>query len=406
VGAGPPAAASLRVVRGGALTHLTVTGRVPEELAPLTSQPLSKTPANANDSREAAGAPPSSQPGEPGQDLLDGLIVDGSRGQYRVETAAGALICTIRGRLRKQLEYPTSASGSKSVRKVTVKPHDPVAVGDRVRVLATGGGTGVIEAVTARVGGAFSRDDPDPAGGRLTSVAGIEQVIAVFAARDPEPHLRMLDRFLVLAESQSLAAIIVLNKVDLGVEPWLAERLRVYRAAGYPVIEASAELGLGVEDLRARLAGRVSALMGPSGVGKSSLLNALEPELGLRVSAIGATTHKGRHTTTGTRLIPLAGPRGGAIADTAGIRALALDDAARGTLDRCFPEFRPYLGACRFATCAHLAEPGCAVKAAVAAGRIHRERYTSYARMANHWSDVTLADWERGEEEPLPQPLP
>ncbi len=343
---------------------------------------------------------------ETNTNLLDGLIVDGSRGQYRVETAAGTLVCTIRGRLRKQLEYPTSASGGRSVRKVTVKGHDPVAVGDRVRVLATGSGTGVIEAVLARAGGAFTRGDPDPGRGRITAGAGIEQVIAGFAAREPEPHLRMLDRFLVLAESQSLAAVICLNKVDLGIAPWLAERLRIYRAAGYPVVEASAELGLGVEELRARLAGRVSALMGPSGVGKSSLLNAREPELALRVSAIGATTHKGRHTTTGTWLVPLAGPRGGAIADTAGIRALALDEAARDTLDRWFPEFRPHLGACRFATCAHLREPDCAVKAAVAAGRVDRERYASYVRLRDHWSDESLADWERDDDEPLAQPLP
>jgi ribosome biogenesis GTPase / thiamine phosphate phosphatase len=372
-----------------------VNGLAPEELPALTSHQSDDIRSEA---LAPASVPPSSPPAEPRPDLLDGLIVDGSRGQYRVETSAGALLCTIRGRLRKQLEYPTSASGSKSVRKVTVKGHDPVSVGDRVRVLATGGGAGVIEVVLPRAGGAFSRDDPDRGGGRLTAVAGIEQVIAVFAARDPEPHLRMLDRFLVLAESQQLAAVICLNKVDLGIPPWLAERLRVYRAAGYPVIEASAELGLGVEDLRARLAGRVSALMGPSGVGKSSLLNALEPDLGLRVSAIGDTTHKGRHTTTGTRLIPLAGPRGGAIADTAGIRALALDDAARRTLARWFPEFRPYLRQCRYATCGHVREPDCAVKAAVKAGHIDRQRYESYARMTDHWSDVSLADWEREDD--------
>jgi ribosome biogenesis GTPase / thiamine phosphate phosphatase len=313
--------------------------------------------------------------------LADGLIVDGSRGQYRVETSDGLLTCTIRGRLRKQLEYPTSASGRKSVQKVVVKDKDPVAVGDRVRVLATGGGNGVIEEVIARAGGAFTRTDPDAGRSQIRSVAGLDQMIAVFAAREPAPHLRMLDRFLALAESQEIEAVICINKVDLGVELWLAERLAVYRAIGYPVLETSAELGIGLGALREQLAGRTSALLGPSGVGKSSLLNAIEPALGQRVSAVSGSTHKGRHTTTGTRMVRLEGPIGGYIADTSGIRALALSGSALSQLDWCFREFRPSLGGCHLSDCTHLHEPGCAVRAAVLKGAVDGQRYDGYRRM-------------------------
>ncbi|MBF6591582.1 MAG: ribosome small subunit-dependent GTPase A, partial [Ktedonobacterales bacterium] len=301
---------------------------------------------------------------------------------------------TIRGRLRKQLEYPEARGQHRSVRKVVVKEHDPVAVGDRVRVRATGGDTGVIEAVVARAGGAFTRDDPGRGPGTLTTVAGLDQLIAVFAVRDPEPHLRMLDRFLVLAEAQKLAALVCLNKVDLGIGPDLAARLGVYRGLGYPVIRVSAATGEGLEELRARLAGRVSALLGPSGVGKSSLLNALQPELAQRVSAIGATTHKGRHTTTGTRLCPLDGPEGGYIADTAGIRTLALTGVALEQLDACFPEFRPYLGTCRYHDCGHLYEPECAIRAAVRTSTLDRVRYESYCRLRTGGGDEAARDWE------------
>jgi ribosome biogenesis GTPase len=326
--------------------------------------------------------------------LAEGLIVDGSRGQYRVETTAGMLTCTIRGRLRKQLAYPTSASARKSVQRVTVKDKDPVAVGDRVRVLAIGGGTGVIEEVVARAGGAFTRADPEAGRSQIRSVAGLDQMVAVFAAREPTPHLRMLDRFLVLAESQGIEGVICLNKVDLGIEPWLADQMAVYRAIGYPVLETSAELGIGVEALRARLAGRTSALLGPSGVGKSSLLNALEPSLGQRVSEVSGATHKGRHTTTGARLVRLAEPGGGYLADTAGIRALALDGSALSRLDWCFPEFRPYLGNCHLSDCTHLHEPSCAVRAAVQTGALDPERYESYGRLRRNGDEAAQADWE------------
>lgn len=327
-----------------------------------------------------------------GTSLAEGLIVDGSRGQYHVETPAGLLLCTIRGRLRKQLVYPTSASGRKSVQKVQVKEHDPVAVGDRVRVRVTGTRTGVVEEVIVRAGGTITRDDPHPGHGHLRSVAGIDQMIAVFAARDPAPHLRMLDRFLALAEAQEMAALVCINKADLGIEPWLAERLAVYRAIGYPVLETSAASGASLAELRACLGGRTSAFVGPSGVGKSSLLNAVQPELGLRVSAISGSTGKGRHTTTGARLVSLDGPAGGYIADTAGIRALGLSETVADRLDWCFRELRPYLSACRLSDCSHLHEPGCAVRDALAAGTIDRLRYDSYCRLRQGGAGAPVAE--------------
>ena len=315
--------------------------------------------------------------------LRDGLIVDGSRGLYVVETTEGVLRCVIRGKLRKDLEYGSRGGAGRQVKRVNVRQHDPVAVGDRVRVLPTGGGEGVIEEILARAGGAFTRRDPNAGAGdlALTSIAGLDQMIAVFAAREPAPHLRLLDRLLVLAESQDLAALICLNKVDQQPEDWLLERLAVYRAVGYPVVMTSAATGTGVAELRGRLAGRVSAFIGPSGVGKSSLLNAVQPGLALRVSAIGETTHKGRHTTIGSRLVPLDDGDGGYLADTAGIRALGLGAGSLRQLDTCFREFAPYLGRCRLSDCTHLHEPDCAIRAAVAQGALDRERYASYGKL-------------------------
>ena len=333
--------------------------------------------------------------------LVEGLVIEKNRGVYRVEVPGGTLVCTIRGRLRKQLEYASSETTAtrKSVKRVRVMRHDPVAAGDRVLVRPTVPGEGVIEEIVSRAGSAFTRADPQRGQGSLTPVAGIDQLVAVFAAREPAPHLRLLDRFLVAAEAQALAAVICLNKVDLGVEPWLAERLDVYRAIGYPVLLTSAATGEGLDALRSRLAGHTSALLGPSGVGKSSLLNALEPDLGQRVAEISRSTGKGRHATRGTRLVPLHGsnsPGGGYIADTAGIRALALDRATLARLDWCFREFRPYLDACRLSDCTHLHEPDCAVRAAVQAGAIDAGRYDSYCRLHPASSGVVEAaeaDW-------------
>lgn len=314
--------------------------------------------------------------------LIEGLITEGSRGRYRVEGKAGALWCVVRGRLRKALTYAESAAGSRAVRNVKVVQRDPVAIGDRVLARPIGAGEGVIEQVLARAGAALTRQDPDPSPRGLTSVVGVEQFVLVFAAREPAPHLRLADRFIALAESQSADVVLCVNKADQGIASWLAARLVVYAALGYAVITTSAATGEGLEELRALLAGRVSALIGPSGVGKSSLLNALEPGLALRVNAISATTGKGRHTTTGARMAPLSGPRGGWIADTAGIRALGLVADALADLPRHFREFRPLLERCAFTDCAHLSEPGCAVIAAARAHELDAARYDSYRRLA------------------------
>jgi ribosome biogenesis GTPase len=363
-----------------------------DDLAPAPARP-GPTRKKLPRARADGPAPPAG---------VEGTVLEGNRGQYLVETADGRLLCELRGNLRKQLLYAHSshlagATLRHKVRRANVHARDPVAVGGRVRVTPMGAGRGLIVELLPDRGGAFVREDAgvDSGGGKGTarSVAGIDQLVAVFAARDPEPHLRLLDRILVVAEAQELAAIVCLNKADLGPAPELLERLDYYRAIGYPVVLTSAATGQGIAELRGRLAGRTSALLGPSGVGKSSLLNAVEPELGLRVSAISQSTHKGRHTTTGTRVVPLAGPGGGSVADTAGIRALGLAGAAAGRLDRCFPELRPFLGACFHADCRHRHEPGCAVRAAVEDGRVDSARYDSYCRLHEQGADGAGRAW-------------
>ncbi len=323
--------------------------------------------------------------------LIEGLVIEGNRGQYQVETADGIIICTLRGKLRKQLEYPISQNWRQNVQRLKIKARDPLSVGDRVRLLPTNSGNGVIEQIIASASHSFTREDSRK--GKVRSVAGLDQVVVVFATRDPAPHLRMLDRFLVVAEAQELATVICINKVDLGVDEHLAARLNVYRELGYAVALTSADRGAGLDDLRGLLAGHISAFLGGSGVGKSSLLNALQPGLSERISEVSASTHKGRHTTTGTRLVPLGGTEGGYIADTAGIRALALGGVAAGRLAWCFRELRPYLGQCALGNCTHYNEPGCAIRAAVSRKQLDAERYDSYRRLYQEGGDAAGKSW-------------
>lgn len=323
--------------------------------------------------------PDDSQSWDGGTLRLNGTVMAVSRGFYEVQTNDGVLLCTLRGRLRKELVHAERQGGRKGVVTSRQLVRDPVAVGDMVHVLLGENRTGVIEIIHPRER-SFARSGPET-GALQTMVAGIDQIIVVFAAQHPAPHLTMLDRFLVLAHAAGLDAAIVINKIDLGVPDEVERALRLYRRLGYPVVTTSVGGGDGIDELQHLLVGKTSALVGPSGVGKTSLLNRLEPTLGQRVRAVSNATGKGLHTTVGSRLFPLSGPGGGYLADTAGLRELSTATVSREDLPACFPEFQPLLDRCTLRDCTHLQEPGCAITEAVRIGAVDASRYRSYRHM-------------------------
>jgi len=297
-------------------------------------------------------------------ELRDGIVVHARSGRHRVQDGDEIVTCHVRGKLKKEKLYT-----------------DLIATGDRVRWRLTRPGRGIIEEVLPRET-QLSRLRPGP--GRVpvehVIVANPDQAVFIFAVRQPPPRRRMLDRLLVIAENNDLPAIICANKVDLLADREEARRLfEPYTAIGYRVLYTSAVTREGIDLLRQQLHGKLSVLSGPSGVGKSSLLNAVQPDLGLATRHISAATGKGRHTTVSVRLWPLRG--GGYVADTPGLREAGLWDIEPEELAWHFVEMRPFLSDCRFSTCLHTHEPGCAVKAAVQAGAISQERYESYCRL-------------------------
>ncbi len=289
-----------------------------------------------------------------------GLIIKAQSGFFTAETGEGLIVCQLRGKLKQG-----RAIG------------DIVALGDYVHLTVLADGSGVIETVEERKQ-AIVRLDPRPQGVyQQVLLANADQAVFVFACANPNPKLRMLDRFLVITEKQKIPAVIIANKIDL-VEN-AKELFSVYESIGYRVIYTSTKTGVGVDELKAQLQNKVSALAGPSGVGKSSLLNEIQNGLGLAVNEISTAMNKGRHTTVTRQMFALDG--GGYVADTPGWKSLALWDTEAEEMDAYFPDLRDLVPHCQFSDCSHKHEPGCAVLAALKAGTVHPERYESYVRL-------------------------
>lgn len=317
--------------------------------------------------------------------LTEGIVIRKDRGRYMVQVGEDTVPCALSTMLRKRLLYPVRDPNSLphyGVQRVAdIEMVDPVAVGDRVGFMDAGDGSGMIRAVLPRKS-RLSRAAAGPIPLEQVLVANVDQMVAVFAAARPTPKWHLLDRYLVTAEAAGIPALICITKLDLVDERALDHVVALYRDLGYTVQLTSTVDGRGIDALRERLVGRLSVLMGKSGVGKTTLLNAIEPGLGLRVNAVSdGKIGKGRHTTTHLELVPLS--QGGGVVDTPGMRELSLWQAQPEVLPSLFPEFRPYLGACKFgASCRHDSEPGCAIKQAVDNGSISEERYLSYLKLA------------------------
>jgi ribosome biogenesis GTPase len=314
-----------------------------------------------------------------------GTVTKKNIGFYTVRTGERTVRCELSNRLRKELVYPIADPSSIKPRVMAVRhiqQIDPVAVGDQVRFLESPEGGGLIVEVLPRrsklsrpeATGPFERHAFEQ-----VIVANLDQVVAVLAAAQPSPKWNLLDRYLVSAESLDLPALVCITKMDLAKDDEdlhaAAER---YRAIGYPVVLTSAVTGAGIDALRQALHGRLSVLIGKSGVGKSSLLNAVQPGLGLRINAVNDQTGKGRHTTTNVEMIPLDGADGGSVIDTPGMREFGLWQVNAEELALFFPEMRPFVGKCKYGLdCAHEHEPGCAIRQAVDRGEIAEPRYLS-----------------------------
>ena len=270
--------------------------------------------------------------------------------------------CRIRGRLRLK----------------GVRSTNPVVVGDEVACEADEGGDYVIADILPRRNYVIRRASNLSKESHIIA-ANVDQALLMASLRSPETPTEFVDRFLVTCEAYKVPVTILLSKLDLQDAEAVAEFRAVYEGAGYRVLEVSVREGRGVEEVRELLAGRTTLVSGNSGVGKSTLIQAIDPSLDIRTGEISESHHKGRHTTTFSTMYPLAG--GGAVIDTPGIKGFGLIDIDEAELWHYFPEMMRVAPACRFYNCTHTHEPGCAVTEAVKAGEIVWPRYESYLKI-------------------------
>jgi ribosome biogenesis GTPase len=279
--------------------------------------------------------------------MAEGVILKGIGGFYYVKTEDGIYECRARGRFKEQGMTPL--------------------VGDRVEIeiLDTEPYKGVVDEIFPRKNTLLR-----------PAVANVDQAVLVFAVKNPDLNRMLLDKMLVLAEFAELDCLICFNKSDLDQSDEIEDLQKIYGAAGYPVIRTCVKSGEGVAELTDLLAGKISVFSGPSGVGKSSLLNAIESKFSLETGAVSEKIKRGKHTTRHSELMQLT--NGGKVVDTPGFTSLTLEDIDPEVLWTLFPEFEKYSEACRFINCMHLNEPDCGVKGAVESGEIDEKRYEAY----------------------------
>jgi len=278
--------------------------------------------------------------------MIEGIIIKGIGGLYYVDTDKGVFECKARGLFRKE----------------KIKP----LVGDNVLIdLNDIDNTGYIMEIKSR-----NTELIRP------PVANVNQSIIVFSLKNPKPNLWLLDRFLILSEKEKLNAIIVFNKVDLVSDDLVKSISKIYENTGYKIIKTSTKSKEGINDLKEILKDSISVFAGPSGVGKSSLLNEIEPDLKLQTGDISTKTKRGKHTTRSSSLLELS--FGGFVVDTPGFSSLDLSFIKEENLEIFFPEMNEESLYCKFNDCKHNKEPGCSVKKSVKEGKISEERYENY----------------------------
>jgi ribosome biogenesis GTPase / thiamine phosphate phosphatase len=300
--------------------------------------------------------------------VTTGVVLARTGSTYRVHTDTGEVTAVLRGKLKH-------------------RDDDRVVAGDVVDLELQSDGHATISGVRRRKSVLARRAAGERRPRAQPIAANVDQVVVVASVRSPEPSPRFLDRFLVIAAANRIPAVIVLNKVDLD-RTALDRLLERYTPAGYQVLATSVRLPEGLAAFRDLLRGRESVLAGQSGVGKSSLLNALDPGLNLRIGEISAKWDTGKHTTRAALVVPLAG--GGYVVDTPGLREVGTWGIDPELLAVCFPEFRRFLDQCRFDNCRHLAEPGCAVRDAAEQGAFDADRLVSYQRLHE---EVSVPSW-------------